>query len=414
MFIYLGSLQAQPDHSSTHQAPELDWYQGHGTDGGDHVHYGIQTSDGGYIMVGETENESTGADILVVKTDEVGNLVWQRILGHNSLPDYATFVVEVVDSIGVQHGFIVAGAINIEGLQRRCLLKFDLQGNILWQRTFPAPKNSSIRGLCQIDDASIIATGFTNSEQKGYQFISDDGQGFILKTDKLGNLVWDKELTSTPHGVRVEQTVDALAIGANVWIDDQTEEHQQLCLILTDLKGNETFSGTYGGKKNDQVFDFSVTTDGGFVFAGHTLSYGVANWDFLLLKVNSELKEEWHQIFGQPRGYNASYIHDESYGVKELPDGGFVVAGGTGDEYRYSESGHRLGPSDLWLAYIIRTDKEGKLKWQGLYGDLDGNNAAEYINLTNDGGFVIFTDSDTAGVQKQHNFGLMKLKPERR
>ena len=56
------------------------------------------------------------------------------------------------------------------------------------------------------------------------------------------------------------------------------------------------------------------------------------------------------------------YIHDESYGAKELPD---------------------------------------------------GNNVAEYVNQTNDDGFVIFTDSDTVGVMKQHNFGLMKLMPER-
>ncbi len=82
----------------------------------------------------------------------------------------------------------------------------------------------------------------------------------------------------------------------------------------------------------------------------------------MLIKVNKDFEEEWHQIFGQPRGYNANYIHHESYGVKELPG---------------------------------------------------GNNAAEYVNQTDDCGFVIFTDSDTVGVMKQHNFGLMKLRSER-
>ena len=411
--IHLGSLSAQPNQVLNDQPPELGWYRGHGTDAGDHVHYGMQTSDGGYIMVGETNNESTGSDILAIKTNEVGDLEWKQVLGHRSRSDYAIFVIEVGDSFETEKGFIVAGATNVDNQQRRCLLKFDFDGSIIWQRIFPASQNSSIRGLCLLNDDSIIATGFIDSEQVGYQFISDDGKGFVLKRDKHGNLIWDKELTSTPHGIRVEQTVDGLAIGANVWVENSTKEHQQLCLILTDSKGNEKFSKTYGGEKNDQVFDFSVTVDGGFIFAGHTLSYGVVNWDFLLLKFNKDFEEEWHQTFGQPRGYNANYIHDESYGVKELPDGGFVVAGGTGDEYGYSESGHNLGPSDLWLAYIIRTDKKGNLKWQGLYGSPDGNNAAEYINLTNDGGFVIFTDSDTVGVMKQHNFGLMKLRPER-
>jgi hypothetical protein len=98
--------------------------------------------------------------------------------------------------------------------------------------------------------------------------------------------------------------------------------------------------------------------------------------------------------------------------VKETPDGGFVVIGGTGDEYRYSAAGHPFGPSDLWLAYLVRTDANGDVLWQGLYGDLDGNNAGEYIALTRDGGYVVFTDSDTAGSMGEENFGLMKIAPD--
>ena len=98
-------------------------------------------------------------------------------------------------------------------------------------KIFPAPLNSFIRGLCLLNDGSVITTGFIDSEQVGYQFISDDRKGFVLKTDKHGNLIWDKELTSTPYGVRVEQTVDGLAIDANVWVRNSAKEHQQLCLI---------------------------------------------------------------------------------------------------------------------------------------------------------------------------------------
>ncbi len=214
--IYLGSLPAQPSQVLSDQPPELDWYRGYGTDAGDHVHYGMQTSDGGYIMVGETGHESTGSDILAIKTNEVGNLEWKQILGHRSRPDYAAFVIEVGESVEIEKGFIVADATSVDKQQRRCLLKFDFDGGVIWEKIFPAPRNSSIRGLCLLNDGSVIATGFIDSEQVGYQFISDDGKGFVLKTDKHGNLIWDKELTSTPYGVRVEQTVDGLAIDANV------------------------------------------------------------------------------------------------------------------------------------------------------------------------------------------------------
>ena len=45
--IHLGSLSAQPNQVLNDQPPELGWYRGYGTDAGDHVHYGMQTSDGG-------------------------------------------------------------------------------------------------------------------------------------------------------------------------------------------------------------------------------------------------------------------------------------------------------------------------------------------------------------------------------
>ena len=61
---------------------------------------------------------------------------------------------------------------------------------------------------------------------------------------------------------------------------------------------------------------------------------------------------------------------------------------------------------------MVKTDAKGNLQWQAVYGDPVGNNAGEYINLTRDGGYVIFTDSDTAGAMESGNFGLMKLSPE--
>ena len=89
------------------------------------------------------------------------------------------------------------------------------------------------------------------------------------------------------------------------------------------------------------------------------------------------------------------------------------MIGGSGDEDSYSGRGHPAGSSDIWKSYVVRTDGKGNLLWQGLYGDPAGNNAGEYINLTIDGGYIIFTDSDTAGDMRPNNFGLMKIAPDK-
>ena len=77
------------------------------------------------------------------------------------------------------------------------------------------------------------------------------------------------------------------------------------------------------------------------------------------LKTDEFGNEEWNKTFGQPRGYDPNYIHDEAYGVIQTPDGGFILCGGSGDEYSYSESGHPAGPSDEWKIYLVRTDNKG-------------------------------------------------------
>jgi hypothetical protein len=61
--------------SGEDKAPEMQWHQGQGTDLGEHVHEGMQTSDGGYIGIGQTdEPKEKGFNLLVVKTDSEGNL----------------------------------------------------------------------------------------------------------------------------------------------------------------------------------------------------------------------------------------------------------------------------------------------------------------------------------------------------
>jgi hypothetical protein len=348
--------------------------------------------------------------MLIIKADADGDEQWQKIIGTTNQHDWANISAEVAD------GYIVAGALSDSGDQERGIVKLDFDGNIVsgWPKTYHADGVDAIRGIDITSDGSIVATGYVSGSRSGYLFICDSGKGSIMKTDADGKLQWDKILPSTMHGMRVQEVAGGFAIGGNQWIRSDGNDHQNVVLVLTDSKGNEKFSETYGGDGDDQVFDFAVTTDGGYIFGGHSRSpsYGTVNWDFFLLKVGSDKKEQWHRTFGQPRGYDAKYIHDESYGVKQTRDGGYVMVGGTGDEYRYSESGHPGGRSDLWRAYVVKTDADGNLMWEGLYGELEGNNAGEYINLTSDGGYIVFTDSDTAGSMGSNNFGLMKIAPD--
>jgi hypothetical protein len=394
-------------HPKTH-APKMQWFKGHGTDQGDHVHYGLQTADGGYIMAGQTSEGRRGSNMLIVKTDPDGDLQWQQIIGEKDKPDYAVFVTETPS------GFLVAGALSDEQGQQRALVKLGHDGKILWQKTYPADGNGETRGIDVTSDGGLVATGYTGARQPGYLFIAEDGKASIIKTDAQGNLQWQKTLAPATHGMRIYNVDQGFTISAV-----SSKRGRDFCLIRTDLDGNIQWHKNYGGPEEEDLFDSDLAKDGGYILAGHKLVYGKVSdnsdvFDYWLLKLDRHGNQQWDKTFGQPRGYDPIHMRDECYGVKTMPDGGYIMAGGNGDEDSYSASGHPAGPSSLWISYIVRTDPKGNQIWQGLYGDLEGHNAAEYLNLTSDGGFIIFTDSDTAGDMRPNNFGIMKIAPEQK
>lgn len=403
--VVLGGPWMQQTGALYAQIPRMEWHQGHGTDRGDHVHYGLQTSDGGYIMAGQTSESRRNNDMLVVKTDEKGELQWQKIIGTPQRRDFAPFVMEVQD------GFVVAGALDVDGVQQRALVKLDAAGNIVWQKTYAHAESGSLRGAAVTGDGGFVATGYVGSPERGYGFIHDGGQGSLLKTDAEGNLQWEKTLAPIVHGMRVYEVAGGYAVSGV-----STRAGCNFGLVKTDDRGNILWHKNYGDDVQEDIFDSDATTDGGFILAGHKLILGEVQdnsdvFDFWLVKVDGEGNMQWNKTFGQPRGYDPRHIRDECYGVKQTPDGGYVMIGGSGDEDSYSASGHPGGSSDIWKSYVVKTDAQGNLQWQAVYGDPEGNNAGEYINLTRDGGYVIFTDSDTAGTMGSNNFGIMKLAP---
>ena len=231
-----------------------------------------------------------------------------------------------------------------------------------------------------------------------------------MKIDTEGNHLWEKSIDA-PQGTKIRSIEDGYAISSCVWEWSPVNGDQQdFCLFKLDDQGNTKWKKVFGGESNDHLYDFDLTTDGGYILGGHTLSYNVENWDYLIIKVDGKGVEEWYKTFGQPRGYDAAYIHDESYGVRQTPDGGFIICGGSGDEYSYSESGHYSGPSDEWKVYLVRTNSIGDIIWEGIYPTWStGNNAGEYIGLTNDGGYIVFVDTDSQSSPAPNNYGFMKI-----
>ena len=152
-------------------------------------------------------------------------------------------------------------------------------------------------------------------------------------------------------------------------------------LIKTDANGNKVWDKTFGGSSYDEANAVQQTSDGGYILAGETYSFGTGSYDAWLIKTDANGNKVWDKTFG-------GISSDGAYSVQQTSDGGYILAGST-DSFG-------AGSSDAWL---IKTDADGNKVWDKTFGGISGD-VASAVQQTKDGGYILagYTGSFGAGV----------------
>ena len=377
------------------RAPEIEWTKGYGTAHEDVAREGRQTADGGYIVVGMGGRSSNNEDIMLVKTDAQGNETWRKFFG-GSYKDFGESVWQTTDG-----GYVLAGMRRTSRKNEDVyLVKTDGNGNLQWEKTFGGSGDD--HGWCvqQTSDGGYIVSGHTNSSGAGSFDV------YLIKTDSAGNVQWDHTYGSALEErgwfVREDPANGGYIVCGVAWIETPVEKKDDIYLIKVDTDGKLEWEKNYGGKLGEHGWCVQPTSDGGYIVAGHSESHGNGGWDFYLLKTDSNGNMQWQNNYGQP-----GLIYDEAWGVQQTSDGGYILAGGTG-----IEPGMLPGKDEgVWSVYVVKTDSVGNMQWDLTYGNTS-HNAAEFIALTDDGGYIVIVDSDGYGSEEAPNFALTKLGPE--
>jgi hypothetical protein len=165
-----------------------------------------QTTDGGYILTGVTDSDTTGdvgpnhggSDIWVVKLNPAGGIQWQKVLGGDAF-ESGRSIYPTTDG-----GYILTGVTDSDnngdvgpnhGGSDIWVVKLFPTGDIQWQKVLGGNDVESGRSIQQTADGEYILTGFTDSDNNGDVGPNHGGSDiWVVKLNPTGTILWQKVL----------------------------------------------------------------------------------------------------------------------------------------------------------------------------------------------------------------------------
>ena len=264
----------------------------------------IQTTDGGFLAGGRVNSSNPYLNSLL-KTDALGNVTWARSIDNGTQGGICglletgagylcTFTTSfMVNSTGdsllwnrlhVAGGGLANDIKSATGGYIACgpgqygnpapgynavLSKLDINGNIVWNRSFGGAEYDAPVEAEETTDGSIITGGWTTS------FTNPLREAFLSRLDSVGNLLWgitygDATLSTAGYSLRVAENGDYVVSGSI---------GSDILMFRTDPNGVIRWSKTYGPGTGYSV---EPATDGGFFLVGRQ-----SNNDLVVVKTDS-------------------------------------------------------------------------------------------------------------------------------
>lgn len=386
-----------------------------GGSGDDTARSVIETSDGGFAVLGFT-NSINGHlatktlevnDYWVLKFNSQNELEWQKTYG-GSGDDRGQAIIQTSDG-----GYAITGyaqsddgdASNNEGFHDNWILKLDATGNILWQKSFGYAGHDHSYDLVETADNGLFFSGFldvTSSNGEGATdknsslFAHGVGEFWGTKIDNEGVLQWRKYFggTNNDRAYGVVKADDGGYVMAGFTESDDfdissSKGSYDFWVVKVNKLGDLEWEQSFGGTGIDQAQDIANTTDGGYAIVGHTFStdiqvtenYGES--DIWLVKINRMGRLDWQRNFGGSE-------FDAAHSVKPTLDGGFLLAGNS--KSSDADLTANNGENDMWL---LKTNETGELLWQISIGGSDLDFAYDAIE-TSTGDIIVVGESASA------------------
>jgi len=157
------------------------WSRSYGSGEGAQSSSLIQTSDGGFALAGISESFNTGrSDFLLVRTNSDGDSLWSCTYGGEAAEECYT-AIQTSDG-----GFALVGSTNSFGAGESdtYFVRTDPNGNVIWSRTYGGVGGDASFSVIQMPDGGFAMSGFTDS------FGSGESDYWLMRIGADGDSLW--------------------------------------------------------------------------------------------------------------------------------------------------------------------------------------------------------------------------------
>ncbi|WML48566.1 S8 family serine peptidase [Neobacillus sp. PS3-34] len=230
--------------------------------------------------------------------------------------------------------------------------------------------------VVQTKDGGYLVVGYSG------KYDSKATDVYLVKLSSTGETQWENTIGQKDlyeGGIKLLPTADGGYVMAGSGYDQKGVANDVL-LMKIDSNGKEQWTQKYGGAASDTGYNVVATRDGGYIVAGQSYSVQMGRGsDFYLIKTDSKGTKQWEKTFGK-----GDFRDDFLYDVVENADGDYILVG---DSSRFEWVGGFF-PEIFSQSYFAKVSKKGDLIWENYYGDDSSSQSAQGLVKTSDGNYI--------------------------
>ena len=294
----------------------------------------IATTDGNYLMCGQTRSGDGNMNILLVKLNEKGDTIWTHSIGAEEGDASGNALVSTADG-----GYLIVGAAGVFSVDGSdpakdiFIIKTDAKGIPVWNKTYGKQAQEYASDV-KVTDGGYIVAGTTASLGDGMEDM------FLMKIKDNGDTLWNH----TYGGKESDYGMSVLPVAGGYLLAGTTKDttgNQDIMLIMADKDGQMKWKKTYGGKDPEDFGGITTVPGGGYVIAGSAYDVNTTGNRYYLVRLNEKGDTLWTHSYPAEK-------NETAHGIAVTADKGFIIAGVKDAESRSS-------------MYVLKVDENGVL-----------------------------------------------------